>query len=175
MGVLRSALAAGYIVRCYTYVDWDAVSRRIATSVLRALQQQYPTQLRESAIAVFDKRLPQNISRCSSTFLTQLTTHNGLVDLLGGSWECQSVSRARRQRGAMDPRFKYFYDLVRIINFFQMDQATPLVYILENTYPGEKLTTVVKKAGELVQAFVGAPVVVDAADLGAAAHRVRLF
>ena len=75
----------------------------------------------------------------------------------------------------MDPRFKYFYDLVRIINFFQRDQATPLVYILEHTYSGEKLTAVVKKAGELVQAFVGAPVLVDAADLGAAAHRVRLF
>ena len=75
----------------------------------------------------------------------------------------------------MDPRFKHFYDLVRIINFFQRDQATPLVYILENTCPREKLTEAVKKAGDLVQAFVGAPVVVDAADLGAAAHRVRLF
>ena len=75
----------------------------------------------------------------------------------------------------MDPRFKYFYDLVRIINFFQLDQTTPLVYILENTYLGEKFTACVKKAGELVQALVGAPVVVAAADLGAAAHRVRLF
>ena len=75
----------------------------------------------------------------------------------------------------MDPRFKYFYDLVRIINFFQQDQVTPLIYILENTYPGEEYTEAVKKAGDLVQAFVGAPVVVDVADLGAAAHRVRLF
>ena len=49
---------------------------------------------------------------------------------------------------------------------------SPLVYILENTYPGEKFTEAVKKAGDLVQAFVGAPVVIDAVDLGAAAHRV---
>ena len=74
--------------------------------------------LKDSAISTFDKRLPQNRNQCSATFLTQLTTHNGPVDMLGGSWECQSVSRAGRQRGAMDPRFKYFYDLVRIINFF---------------------------------------------------------
>ena len=31
------------------------------------------------------------------------------------------------------------------------------------------------KAGELVQSFIGAAVLIDAADLGAAAHRVRLF
>ena len=85
LGVLRSALSAGYTVRCYIYVDRDAVSRRIAHSVLRSLQQQYPMQLKDSAIAAFDKRLPQNISQCSSTFLTQLTTYNGPVDLLGGT------------------------------------------------------------------------------------------
>ena len=84
-GVLRSALAARYTIRCYTYVDRDVVSRRIAHSVLRSLQQQYPMQLKDLAIAAFDKKLPQNISQCSSTFLTQLTTYNGPVDLLGGS------------------------------------------------------------------------------------------
>ena len=42
LGVLRSALAVGYTVRCYTYVDRDRVSRRIAHSVLRSLQQKYP-------------------------------------------------------------------------------------------------------------------------------------
>ena len=31
------------------------------------------------------------------------------------------------------------------------------------------------KSGDLVQAFIGAPVVIDAADLGGAAHRVRMF
>ena len=72
------------------------------------------------------------------------------VDLLGGSWECQSVSRAGRQLGAMDPRFTYFYDLVRIINFFQREQTSPMVYILENTYPREHCTPAVTKAGDLV-------------------------
>ena len=75
----------------------------------------------------------------------------------------------------MDPRFTYFYDLVRIINYFQQEQTSPMVYILENTYPGENCTLAVTKAGELVQAFLGAPVLIDDANLGAAAHRVRLF
>ena len=70
LGVLRSTLAAGYVVRCYTYVDKDPVSRRIARAVLQSLQQQYPTQLSDAAIQAFDKRLPQNVSLCSSTLLT---------------------------------------------------------------------------------------------------------
>ena len=118
LGVLRAALAANYNIRCYTYVDKDPISRRIALTTLKALQRQYPLQLPDAAIRSFDKRLPQDISQGSVTFLEGLLQFNGPVDLLGGSWECQSVSRAGRQLGAMDPRFKFFYDLVRIVNFF---------------------------------------------------------
>ena len=58
----------------------------------------------------------------------------------------------------MDPRFKYFYDLVRLVNYFQAEQPTPPIYILENTYPREQCTPAVLKASNLVQAFIGAPV-----------------
>ena len=50
-----------------------------------------------------------------------------------------------------------------------------MLYLLENTYLGETCIPAVIKAGELVQAFLGAPILVDGANLGAAAHRVRLF
>ena len=43
----------------------------------------------------------------------------------------------------MDPRFRFFYDLVRIVNFFQWEQATPIIYLLENNFPGEKCTLAV--------------------------------
>ena len=46
----------------------------------------------------------------------------------------------------MDPRFRFFYDLVRIVNFFQREHAIPLVYVLENTFPGETCTVAVKKS-----------------------------
>ena len=46
---------------------------------------------------------------------------------------------------------------------------------MENTYLGEQRTPAVTKAGELVQAFLGAPIFVDVAALGAAAYLVRLF
>ena len=85
LGVLRSALAANYSIRCYTYIDRDATSRHIACSTLKALQLKYPEQLPDSAIRSFDKRMPQDISQCSITFLEGLLSFNGPVDLLGGS------------------------------------------------------------------------------------------
>ena len=156
-------------------MDRDATSRRIARHVLTNLQLQYPDLLLESAINSFDKRLPQAVSLISTLALSNLVAHHGPVDLLGASWECQSVSRVGRQQGAMDPRFLFFYDMVRILNFFQREQTSAILYILENTHPGERCPLAVTKAGNLVQAFLGAPIVVDAADLGAATHRVRLF
>ena len=104
LGVLWATLAARYSVRCYTYVDKDPISRKIARATLQSLQHQYPDLL--AAINAFDKRLPQNVSQCSTSILRQLIASNGPVDMLGGSWECQSVSRAGRQRGTMDPRFQ---------------------------------------------------------------------
>lgn len=67
-------------------------------------------------------------------------------------------------------------DLVRIYNRFQREQTSPLLHVFENTLQGEKCTNYVLKAGNLVESFVGGrTVLVDAAGLGAAAHRVRLF
>ena len=50
-----------------------------------------------------------------------------------------------------------------------------MTYLLENAYLGEMCTDAVRQAGDLVQAFIGAPILLDAAQLGAAAHCVRLF
>lgn len=123
----------------------------------------------------FDKRLLQSISAVSQLFLASLMVAHGPLDVLGGSWECKSVSRAGRQIGAMDPRFQYFYNLVCIINFFQREQQSPMVYILENTYLREHRIATVGKADELVEAYLGAPIIIDAANVGALGHQVRLI
>lgn len=59
--------------------------------------------------------------------------------------------------------------MVGIINFFQRERIA-FVYMPDNTYSGEQCTSAVTKAGGLVQAFLGAPIIVDAANV---AHRVR--
>ena len=50
-----------------------------------------------------------------------------------------------------------------------------MIHLLENTYPGKMCTDAVRQAGDLVQAFVEAPILLDAAQLGAAVDRVRLI
>ena len=105
----------------YTYVDRDPISRKMARTKLQGLRTTYPTLLMDAAVKAFDKRLPQNISLVSPLFLGNLVVRHRPVDLLGGSWECLSVSLAGEQRGMADPRFKFFYDLVRITNFFQRE------------------------------------------------------
>ena len=65
--------------------------------------------------------------------------------------------------------------MVQIINFLQREQTVPLTYMLENTYPGRTCTKAVKDASKLVQGFIGAPLLVDAADVDFAAHRVREY
>ena len=79
----------------------------------------------------------------------------GSLDLLGTSWEGQSVSRAGHQRGAVNPRSLFIYNM--------------------NIYPREVCTSEVTKVGKLVQTLLGEPTLIDGANLGAAAHRVRLF
>ena len=50
-----------------------------------------------------------------------------------------------------------------------------MVYLLENTYPRERVTPQVKKAGDLVQSFLGPCLLVDFADHGSVCHRNRLY
>lgn len=115
-------------MRVYTYVESDPISRKMAGTKLRGLHVTYPSLLPHAAIKAFDKRLPQDVSMVNFLFLENLVVRHGLVNLLGGSSEGQSVSKAGRQRGIADPRFNFFYDLVRITKFFQ---TSPLLYLFE--------------------------------------------
>ena len=117
LGVLRSALGAGHQIRCYTCVDKDDVNRRVAASVLRKLQNQFPDELPDAALQGFEERLPHNVDQCGPTFLTNLVANHEPVDLIGASWECQSVSRAGYRQCVHDPRFRFFFNMVAIINF----------------------------------------------------------
>ena len=68
-------------------------------------------------------------------------------------------------------RFDGFLDMIRIVNYIQSEQLPAPLYLFENTYPGKPgQYPNVDKAAELIESFIGAPVVVDAAGLGSAAH-----
>ena len=175
-GGLRTILEAGFKVRCYTSIEIDEVSRSIAREVLSKLQIEYPKQLPDKAIRGYNKRLPQNIALVSKSDLIDLVKNNGKVHFICGGWECQSMSMAGKHKGMEDDRFPPFLDMVKIVNFFQLEQHPRPLYLFENTWPGKPgQYPKVDKAAEVVEAFLGAPVLVDAAGAGSTAHRVRLF
>lgn len=62
LGIMRVSLATGYVIRCYTYVDRDATIRRFVWEVLQQIMPQHPSQLPDSAMCSFDKRIPQAVS-----------------------------------------------------------------------------------------------------------------
>ena len=140
------------------------------------MQSEYHGQLPDKAIRSYNKRLPQNISFVTENDLIQLVQYNGPVHFLCGGWECQPMSLSGNQRGLNDDRFSPFLDMVKIINFLQKEQLPPPLYLLENTWPGlPGQYPNIDKASALIESFIGAPVVIDAAGLGSAAHIVRLF
>ena len=84
------------------------------------------------------------------------------------------MSMAGPGTGMQDRRFPTFLNLVKIINILQRMQTMAPIYCVENTWPrptGQKEG--VDKTADLIQAFIGAPILVDTAGLGSAAHRLR--
>ena len=175
-GGLRTVLEAGYLVSCYTTVEIDDISRMMANKTISDLQEEYPGQLPDKAIRGHNKRLPQNISLVGESDLSTLILNKGPIDFICGGWECQSMSMAGKHKGMDDDRFTPFLDMVRTLNFLQKNQISPPLYLFENTYPGTPgQYPRVDEAAKMVESFLGAPVVIDAAGLGSVAHRVRLF
>ena len=164
---LRLVLAAGMKVKCYTSVEMDDISRAISNEVLSKLQSEYPHQLPHCALRGHNKRLPKDITRVSEDDLISLIQNKGEVHFICGGWQCQSMSMAGPRRGMQDNRFPTFPNLVKIINILQRMQIMSPIYCVENTWPSPtRRKEGVDKTADLIQAFIGAPIIVDAAGLG---------
>ena len=175
-GGLRTVLEAGYKVSCYTSVEIDDISRSITRTTLSNLQEECLGKLPDRAIRGYNKRVPQDIKLIAESDLVSLIQFNGPVHFLCGGWECQSMSMAANKKGMDDERFLPFLDMVKMLNFLQAEQHPQPLFLFENTWPGMPgQYPVIDKVSKLVESFLGAPIVMDAAGLGSAAHRVRLF
>ena len=110
-------------------------AQSVAKMLLPKLHLRFPTQLPLSAIKGFDIHLPRDIGTLTNDHLLHLTRSKGLVDFILGGWECHMISAASKLQGIHDPRFTYFFDLVRSTNYLSKIQEHPLLYLFENTYP----------------------------------------
>ena len=127
-GVLRVALSAQYVLRCYIYVKHDPISRRIVKEVLQRLQRRYPDQLMLSATLALKETtsinrcinnlLLGNLSRVTVQWTYLVAPGNARVSIEPASSKEQSIPAP------------VTFSTVAIINFLRWEQASPLIYLL---------------------------------------------
>ena len=166
---LAAVLEAGLSVSTYVYVDNNDMVNKAAKHHIKQLQARYPRQLPASDVQGCMSRLPGDISLIGEEDLQRL----GRVDLVMAGWPCQGHSRAGLEKGLQDPRSGLFWELLRLLRWWQRMQATPVGYILENVPPLGIVDPQVQADAQLVCRYLGKPVAVDAAALGSYAHRLR--
>ena len=114
-------------------------------------------------------RLPADIALIDQEGLQRL----GRVDLVIAGWPCQGHSRAGSGLGLQDPRSALFWELLRLLRWWQCTQVTPVAYIFENVPPLGLVSAQIQDDAQEVCLHLGDPVTVDAAALGSYAHRLR--
>ena len=174
---LEMALRNGFKVQAYIYSDIDPAARQVAAFRVQALAQRYPGQLATLALQDMFTQLPQDVRRITSLDLARATERNQGHWLVVAGWECQDLSTAGRCAGLDGPRSRTFWDLVRVLGALQQLQPLrPPAYLLENAPMQHNFRSpTVRQDFDRVCRTVGSPVLLDAAQLGARAHRLRNF
>ena len=168
---LEAMLAAGLVVDRYWAVERDSVARQVAESRFLQMHRRFPFQLTVEQTNRAHTQLPQDVALVSKRDIEEL----GRVDLVVAGWPCQGHSRAGGGLGLMDPRSQLFHEMVRILRMVQNTQKEPVGFLLENVHSGEDARPLVQAAWATVTGVLGQPVVLDAAQVGSCAHRVRAY
>jgi len=92
-------------------------------------------------------------------------------------WECQDLSPAGSLKGLRGSKSSTFYQLVQILQWFQEYAVIPPAYVIENTAMQFNFRSkdIRQKVFPEICQVLGEPVVLDAAQFGSYAHRLRNF
>eukprot|EP00882_Tetradesmus_deserticola_P002735 GHRQ01002908.1.p1 GENE.GHRQ01002908.1~~GHRQ01002908.1.p1 ORF type:complete len:1949 (-),score=411.99 GHRQ01002908.1:1876-7140(-) len=174
---LEMALRNGTAVKQYLYLDTNATSRQIAAHRMQQLMALYPLLLPASAIQnAFS--LPQDIRQLTtSDLITAGATAPKDPWLVVAGWPCQDLSLAGTGAGLQGERSGLLQDLVRVIGALQQLQPEmPPGYIIENVaMQFHNNPTIAQQDFMRICSMIGQPTVLDAAQFGSLAHRVRNF
>ena len=183
---LEMALRNGIPIKRYLYIDINPAATAIAQHRVQQLAVLYgPHLLPPSAYAqTFHddasspwRHLPMDVWSVSQTDLIAAGALDGTQWMVVAGWECQDLSPAGQGAGLQGSRSSSFFPLLHILGSLQgMQAARPPAYLLENT-----AMQVGKHSGRLASDFsflretIGNPILLDAAQLGAGAHRLRNY
>jgi len=156
------------VVRRYFYVDIDPIARQVAASKMKEFTTRFPKQFATTPWKASFTFLPSDIQLIQNKHMELL----GPVDLIISGWECQGFSAAGFGEGLSDTRFGLFTDMVRLITWAQSISPT-LGYVIENTPSQLDQREKVQEHYTLVKHYLGESLLLDAAQCGSYAHRLR--
>ncbi len=175
---LDMLLTCGVRVCQYLYSDIDPAAQAVARARVDTLHAQYPHLFPlEASRGAFDL-LPMDVRQIGAAQLVRAGAKQGKQWLVVGGWSCEDLSPAGQGRGLRGSRSSNFYDAVRIVGALQQLQpAQPPGFILENTAMQAHFAhqEVREQDFPAVCSVLGEPVLLDAAQLGSFAHRLRNF
>jgi site-specific DNA-cytosine methylase len=173
---LEGLLKAGIKVRKLLVVEIDPVARRILEYRVRALHNWYPDQLPAVACEGLLTALPADIRFVGPRELRRYMP----IRVVTVSSPCQGLSRANRHaRGLADPRSGIISQAWRILGFLIQHRTVKLAYTFEMVDASDHRSQNARDAFTIIDRVAGGAtdtaVMLDAAKLGSAAHRVRAF
>ena len=174
---LEMLLRLGIPVLRYVYCDISSAARRVARRRMQQLQDQYGTELFpptawEHALS----SVPHNVFSISPRTLLAAGATDGTQWIVVAGWECQDLSMAGLGRGLAGRRSSSFYPLLQILGTLQqLQHKRPPAFLLENTcmqadFKGRK--QIMNDFTHICSA-IGPCIVLDAAQVGSYAHRLR--
>jgi hypothetical protein len=173
---LEGLLKAGIRVRKLLVVEIDPVARRILEYQMHCLHRRYPDQLPAVACEGLLTAMPADIRLLGSTELERFMPIH-VVTVLS---PCQGLSRANRNgRGLADPRSELIGEAWRILTYLSKHQTVKPAYTFEMVDAGDPPSQDARDGFTIIDRVAGGAVdtavIIDAAKLGFAAHRVRAF
>jgi site-specific DNA-cytosine methylase len=173
---LEGLLKAGIRVRKLLVVEIDPVARRILEFCVWALHRRYPDQLPAVACEGLLTALPADIRLVGSQELRRYMP----IHIVTVSSPCQGLSRANRDgRGLADPRSELISNAKRILGYLSKNQTLKPAYTFEmvdaRDHPSQDARDGFTIIDRVAGGAVDTAVIIDAAKLGSAAHRVRAF
>jgi hypothetical protein len=174
---LEMVLRCSIPVARYLYSGIDPIAQSVARVRMEALHIQYGVLLPSKAFKS-PSALPQNINLVSSDNLLKLGAYNQDTQwMVVAGWECQDLNPAGQEKGRAGSLSSTFYPLVNLCATLQLLQPAILpAFIFENTaMQTHKDPNISVRDFEVICSIIGQPVLLDAARLGAGAHRLRFF
>jgi len=175
---LEMVLRNGFVVRQYHYSDTDPAAQTIALHRIIQLQERFPLQLSQQALGGCFLTMPADITAITAQHLhAAVQQYPGAQWLVVAGWPCQDFSPAGPSRGLTAARSQLFWELVRLIGVLQqLLGEQPPAFILENVPLQHHRDSRISEQDFLqITQAVGQPVVLDAAQVGSYAHRLRNF